>query len=330
MHLMMRALTCVLALAPVLASAFVVPGVSRMILHVGAHAERRDASLSLQRRDAIAAVPLGIAGTMLPPLGADLAAAEAWFTEDFSSMDKGDMQWPPALDGDAVVEAGAAKLPAVGFGMYNTKAEMSVEAVTLALAAGVRHIDTAAEYANEKEIGIAWRGSGLARNEIYLSSKLSNVAMRSGKIRQAVKESLAKLQTDYLDAYYLHSPLASSEQRNKAWKELHTLQKEGLIREVGVANFGVEKIKLLQAANPKLPPPALIQAEISPFNQRRDLVRYASEVNARVVCSAWSKLSNKETGAKGWGQFAEICGKRGLTKAQGLILWSLSRGAIFV
>ena len=68
MHLM-RALTCMLALARVLASAFVVPDVSRMILRVGAHAERRDASLSLQRRDAIAAVPLGIAGTMLPPLG---------------------------------------------------------------------------------------------------------------------------------------------------------------------------------------------------------------------------------------------------------------------
>lgn len=269
--------------------------------------------LRYRRREALSTVPLGLAGGLLLP---SLAVAEEA------------MEWPDPLTADSVVSAGL--IPAVGFGMYNTKAEVSYEAVSLALEAGVRHIDTATAYGNEKEIGKAWKASGLARDELKLSSKLCNTDLRSGNVRKAVESSLKKLQTDYLDAYYIHSPLASPEQRSRAWKQMHEMKQEGLLRSLGVCNFGVEKIQKLVAANNKLSPPELIQAEISPFNQRRDLVKYASSINAKVVCSAWSKLSNKDSGAKGWGEFAEICGSRGMTKAQGLVLWSLSRGLISI
>jgi len=242
-----------------------------------------------------------------------------------------DMQWPAALTADAVVEFGkGGRMAAVGFGMYNTKPEMSVEAVSLALEAGVRAFDTATAYGNEKEVGKAWKSSGISRSELSLSSKLSNVDLRAGNTRKAVEASLKALQTDYLDVYYIHSPLASTKQRAQAWEEMHKMRKEGLIRACGVCNFGVEKVKLLTAANKRLPPPEFIQAEISPFNQRRDLVLYASSIKAQVVCAAWSKLSNKETGAKGWAEFAEICGARGITKAQGMVLWSLNRGLISI
>ena len=148
---------------------------------------------------------------------------------------------------------------------YNTKAEMSVEAVSLALEAGVRAIDTAAAYENEREVGQAWKGSGLKREEVILSSKLSNVDLSSGSVRKAVEKSLKNLQTDYLDAYYIHSPLASKELRVQAWKEMQAMKKQGIIRACGVCNFGVSKIKLL--TEKRLPAPDLIQAEISPFNQ---------------------------------------------------------------
>ena len=205
---------------------------------------------------------------------------------------------------------------------------MAAEAVTLALEAGFLSIDTAAMYENEREVGKAWKSSGLKREEVVLSSKLSNVDLRTGNVRKAIETSLKNLQTNYLDAYYIHSPLASPAQREQAWKEMQAMKKQGVIRACGVSNFGVEKIKQLTGG--RRPAPDLIQAEISPFNQRRELVTYAKAVNAKVVCAAWSKLSNKETGAQGWGQFAEICGARGMTKAQGLILWSLSRGLVSI
>ena len=217
----------------------------------------------------------------------------------------------------------AARLTALFCFRYNTKPEIAAEAVALALEAGVRAIDTAAMYENERAVGKAWKTSGLKREEIVLSSKLSNVDLRSGNVRKAVETSLKNLQTDYLDAYYIHSPLASPAQREQAWKDMQAMKKQGIIRACGVSNFGVAKIKQLTGGPGRKPAPDLIQAEISPFNQRRDLVTYAASVEAKVVCAAWSKLSNKETGAQGWGQFAEICGARGMTKAQGLIRWSL-------
>lgn len=239
--------------------------------------------------------------------------------------------WPEALTPESFLSVGdALKLPAIGFGMYNTKPEIAAEAVALALEAGVRAIDTAAMYENERAVGKAWKTSGLKREEIVLSSKLSNVDLRSGNVRKAVETSLKNLQTDYLDAYYIHSPLASPAQREQAWKDMQAMKKQGIIRACGVSNFGVAKIKQLTGGPGRKPAPDLIQAEISPFNQRRDLVTYAASVEAKVVCAAWSKLSNKETGAQGWGQFAEICGARGMTKAQGLIRWSLSRGLVSI
>ena len=149
---------------------------------------------------------------------------------------------------------------------YNTKAEMSVEAVSLALEAGVRAIDTAAAYENEREVGKAWKASGLKREEVILSSKLANVDLRSGNVRKAVETSLKNLQTNYLDAYYIHSPLASPSQREKAWKDMQAMKKEGVIRACGVCNFGVSKIKMLADGRRK-PAPDIIQTEISPFNQ---------------------------------------------------------------
>jgi diketogulonate reductase-like aldo/keto reductase len=152
-------------------------------------------------------------------------------------------------------------MPAVGFGMYNTDAKSAFQAVSEALEAGVRSIDTAAAYGNEKEVGMGWKASGLTRSDLTLSSKLSNMDLRDGNVKQAVERSLRLLQTDYLDAYYIHSPLASPAQREKAWKEMHMLKSQGLIRACGLSNFGVEKIKLL-TDNTRLPPPALIQVFI--------------------------------------------------------------------
>lgn len=165
---------------------------------------------------------------------------------------------------------------------------MSVEAVRLALEAGVRAIDTAAAYENEREVGKAWKASGLKREEVILSSKLANVDLRSGNVRKAVETSLKNLQTNYLDAYYIHSPLASPAQREKAWKDMQAMKKEGVIRACGVCNFGVSKIKMLADGRRK-PAPDIVQAEISPFNQvwsmRESCARTMSQAPGARACS---------------------------------------------
>mmetsp|Transcript_35149 Transcript_35149/g.109856 ORF Transcript_35149/g.109856 Transcript_35149/m.109856 type:complete len:107 (+) Transcript_35149:545-865(+) len=82
------------------------------------------------------------------------------------------MRWPELLAAQGSKDVGGVKLPAVGFGTYNTKQGIAMQAVEIALSQGVRHIDTAAAYGNEQDIGKAWRSSGLSRSEIFLSSKL--------------------------------------------------------------------------------------------------------------------------------------------------------------
>jgi hypothetical protein len=217
----------------------------------------------MSRRGILTNVPLGVALPFgIGSLSPSDARAEAWFTDSYAARSIQTMQWPTALAEDSVVPVGATcRMPAVGFGMYNTDAKSAFQAVTEALEAGVRSIDTAAAYGNEKEVGMGWKASGLARSDLTLSSKLSNIDLRDGNVKQAVERSLRLLQTDYLDAYYIHSPLASPAQREKAWKEMHVLQSQGLIRACGLSNFGVEKIKLL-TDNTRLPPPALIQVYI--------------------------------------------------------------------
>ncbi|MBQ6395927.1 MAG: aldo/keto reductase [Atopobiaceae bacterium] len=144
---------------------------------------------------------------------------------------------------DIVLNNGAV-IPQLGFGVYMSQAGEECEnAVRWALEAGYRHIDTAKAYNNEESVGLGIRESGVAREDIFLTTKLWNEDVRQRNARQACEDSLRRLGTDYLDLYLIHWP---AESYVEAWQEMEKLQDEGKCRAIGVSNFDVFDFELAE------------------------------------------------------------------------------------
>lgn len=125
------------------------------------------------------------------------------------------------------------KIPQLGLGVYQTAdGQQTMDAVCWALEAGYRHIDTAKIYGNEKSVGDAIRASKIPRQQIFLTTKLWNDDIRAGRTEEAFNESLAALQTDYIDLYLIHWP---AEGFTEAWTAMEKLYKQGRIRPLGSA-----------------------------------------------------------------------------------------------
>src|SRR5450756_2021929 len=127
------------------------------------------------------------------------------------------------------------KIPRLGLGVFRAKdGDETIKAVRWALEAGYRHIDTAAVYGNEEGVGRGMKESGLARKDIFLTTKLWNDDMRGNRQREAFKESLKRLGTDYVDLYLIHWPV--KQKYKESWLVMEQLCKEGNIRAIGVSN----------------------------------------------------------------------------------------------
>ena len=219
-----------------------------------------------------------------------------------------------AVDARAPLLArGGLSVPRVGFGLYKTKPEETAAAVALALEAGARHFDAAAAYGNERALGDALRGGP----KCFVATKVAP----SRGARDAVKAAADRLGFAP-DCVYVHSPLAPKKERLEAYEQLLDARRDGLCGAVGVANFGVRHLGELPE------PPALVQLELSPYNQRRAEAAWAQKNGAVVTCAAWSKLS----GAYNWGSDAAFkalnacCKAHAATKAQVLVRWAVQRG----
>jgi len=165
-------------------------------------------------------------------------------------------------------------------------------------------------------VGSALAKCGLPRSEIFVTTKLWN--SRHGDVEAACRESLRKLQTEYLDLYLMHSPL--SRLRVSAWKEMLRLQEEGLCRTVGVSNFGEHHLRELEEAG--LPLPAVNQIEVHPFLQRRELVAYCQAKG--ILVQAYSPLAKAERLDDP--RLRAVADRVARTPAQVLIRWSLQKG----
>lgn len=223
---------------------------------------------------------------------------------------------------------------AVGFGLYKTPPEATEEAVALALDAGVRHFDTAAEYGNEVELGKAlgqWAtgARNRYRDEIFVTTKLANRDQSTdpNTVKSAVKESIERLNVGYADSVLLHSSLTDKDRRLASWQALLELREEGLVRSVGCCNFGPRALDEIEAAFPGKGP-QMLQLELSPYNQHRDCLAWCETRQVPVVCEAWSKLS----GSFNWGSDDEyralqmVAKAHSATKAQVLVRWAVQRG----
>ena len=177
-------------------------------------------------------------------------------------------------------------IPRLGLGVWLISSGKSCEsAVAAALAAGYRHIDTAAFYGNEASVGQAIRDSGIAREEIYVTTKLWNSA--HGDPAQALERSLSKLKLTYVDLYLIHYPVP---ERLRSWRVLESLRASGKTRSIGVSNFTVRHLTELIAKSEIVP--AVNQVELHPYLHQRELLEYCAQNG--IVVEAYSPLTHGE------------------------------------
>ncbi len=213
-------------------------------------------------------------------------------------------------------------IPQLGFGVFQIPPGRSTQAaVETALAAGYRHVDTAAVYRNEADVGAAIRGSGLPPESVWVTTKLANGDQGAGTARRAFEASLELIGMDRVDLYLLHWP---HELRLESWRVLEQLHAEGLARSIGVSNFLSRHLdELLAHASV---PPAVNQIELSPFlhRGREDTLRRCAEEG--IAVEAYSPLTKGRRLDDS--TVAAIAADEGRTPAQVLIRWSLQKGFV--
>ncbi len=179
------------------------------------------------------------------------------------------------------------EIPAIGLGVFQTPPDETRSAVAAALEAGYRHIDTAAAYGNEREVGEAVQASGRARDEVFIETKIWISDYGYDETLHGFEKSAGKLGVDQIDLLILHQALPSAFDRTlEAYRALETLLEQGKVRAIGVSNFMVEHLtRLLQTATVV---PAVNQIELHPYFQQREVQAFGAEHG--ILTQAWSPI----------------------------------------
>ena len=221
------------------------------------------------------------------------------------------------------------KIPVVGFGTWQTPdGEVAEASVISAIEAGYRHIDTAAIYGNETSIGHGIAKSGIAREDLYVTTKLWNDNVTYEAAAAAIDESLSKLGLDYLDLYLIHWPNPSAiretigfEKRNAdVWHAMEDAVRAGKIKSIGISNFREHHIEALLKTAEILP--VVNQLYINPSDQQEAVVAY--NIAHSILTQAYSPLGRGELLAVP--ALVEIAEKHGKSTAQVILKWSLQKG----
>ncbi|KAK1946358.1 putative oxidoreductase C2F3.05c [Phytophthora citrophthora] len=224
-------------------------------------------------------------------------------------------------------------IPSVALGVFQSNAgSEAYNAVLTALKLGYRHIDTATAYENESDVGRAIRDSGIPREEIFVTSKYYEISWIPWStttkqpwtyqgVVDGVQESNRKLGLGYIDLYLLHAPCDGAT-RAEAWRALEDLQAEGIVRDIGVSNFGEQH--LLKLAKTWRVKPAVNQVELHPWCGRAETVKFCEEQG--ILMEAYSPLARAQKMDDP--VVVEIANELNATQAQVMIAWSLAKGFI--
>lgn len=215
------------------------------------------------------------------------------------------------------------EMPQMGYGVYQVSPYECERCVSNALQVGYRMIDTAQAYHNEEGVGNAIKKSGIARQEIFLVSKIwiSNYGYEKAKV--SIDKSLHKLQTDYLDLMLLHQPFCD---RYGAYRALEEAYKAGKLRAIGVSNFYPDHFIDL-ASNMEIVP-AVNQVETHVFDQQTEPQRIMEEFGTHIM--SWAPLAEGRNGFFTNSLLSQIGAKYGKTVAQVALRWLIQRGVIII
>ncbi|KAM0327070.1 hypothetical protein ACHAQA_006195 [Verticillium albo-atrum] len=238
-----------------------------------------------------------------------------------------------------------AQIPAVGFGTWQAKPGEVEIAVETALKAGYRHVDCAAIYRNEAEVGEGIRKSGVSRSEIFLTGKLWNTNHAPEDVEAGVNKTLQDLGTDYLDLFLMHWPVAFKNtgkwfpleddgifaladiDPSVTWAAMEKLVASGKVRAIGVSNFTIKRLEDLLATTKTVP--AVNQVEAHPYLQQPKLFDFCKSKG--IVLTAYSPLGNNQTGEPRTVDdplVGDLSNKLGIDRGQLLAAWGVQRGTV--
>ncbi|BBZ61447.1 aldo/keto reductase [Mycolicibacterium monacense] len=215
-------------------------------------------------------------------------------------------------------------IPQVGLGVWQTPPEDTERAVAAALAAGYRHVDTAAAYGNEEQTGRAIAQSGLDRSQVYLVTKLWNSEQGYDATLAAFEASVDRLGVDYLDLYLIHWPVPEKNLFVDTFRAFARLREDGRIRSIGVSNFEPEHLRVLIDSTGIVP--AVNQIELHPLLPQRELRELHAQLG--IATEAWSPLGQGSLLAHP--TVTGVAESHGKTAAQALIRWHMQLGNIVI
>lgn len=216
------------------------------------------------------------------------------------------------------------KMPLEGFGVFQVpEAEICEQAVSQALAAGYRLIDTAAAYLNEEAVGNAIRKSGIPRQDLFITTKLWIQDAGYENAKKAFQISLDKLGLDYLDLYLIHQPMNDY---YGSWRAMEELYEAGKIRAIGVCNFYPDRLADL-CINARIKP-MVNQVELHPFFQQASAIATMQQLG--VQPQAWGPLAEAKHGIFENEVLTAIAKKHGKTVAQVVLRWNAQRGVVII
>ena len=214
------------------------------------------------------------------------------------------------------------KIPQFGLGVYQVpEGEATVNSVKTALEMGIRHIDTAHAYQNERSVGRAVKESGIPREEIWITTKLWPSEYGEGKTSDAIDKMLKRLDTDYIDLLLLHQQFGDY---IGAYKDMERAVKDGRVKSIGLSNFESERLE--EVLNMAEIYPSVLQVECHPYYQQNDLKKRVEKYG--TVIESWYPIGHGDKGLINEPLFTKLAQKYNKTNVQIILRWHIQEGTI--